>query len=502
MSTSNWSTTVDATEAEGIGAGLRHYIDVLRRRKWILVSVFVIAVAGAALFSAVQRSTYRAQSKLVIGQGGGFVPLEFGNQIGPYVATMADLLHSRVVAERVIRNLDLEESPQSVLSKSSVSWKPETAVLNLSYDDRSPAVAREVNRQLGVVFQALVKARFGRGTPARDGQPGIPALEVTIFDPAHVLPRKVKPRPVRNVAVAAALGVLLGLLAAFMRDYFDRGLRTREMVEQSYGVPVIGQIPFVRLGRRDQRIVFWEGFSDVAEAFRALRANLQYLGVKRPIRTILVTSAAPKQGKTTVTANLAVAIARSGATTIVLEGDLRRPRLDNAFEIGSGGPGLTSVLVGAVDIDEAIVDIPLPSSSTPAAREREGRLSFLPSGPLPPNPSELLSSLQMSELLDRLSLSFDYVLIDSPPVLPVADAIELARLVDGVVIVVRRNQSTRDEARELRALVERLGINLLGVVFTDVSPAGGYGGYGTYGDTPPAEERPAREPELVAHEEF
>ncbi len=502
MLTSNWSTTVDPSEAEGIEVGLRHYIDVLRRRRWILLSVAAIVVAAAALFSALQQSIYRAESKVVIGQGGGLPQPQFGNQFGPYVATMADLLKSTVVAEAVIRNLELEESPQSLLSRTKVSSNPETAVLNVSYDHDSQSVAREVNGELGLVFQQLVKARFGEGTPAQGGQTAVPPLTVTIFDPSHVLPRKVQPRPVRNVVLAGVLGLLLGLLAAFLRDYFDRGLRTREMVEQSYGVPVIGQIPFVKLGRRDRRVVFWEGFGDVAEAFRALRANLQYLGVKRPIRTILVTSAAPNQGKTTVTANLAVAIARSGATTIVIEGDLRRPRLNNAFEIGAQRPGLTSVLIGALDIDEAIVDIPLRSSRMPAAREREGRLSFLPSGPQPPNPSELLSSLQMSELLDRLALSYDYVLIDSPPVLPVADALALARLVDGVAIVVRRNHSTRDEAKELRALIERLGINLLGVVFTDVSSAGGYRSYGGYGDAAPEDDRTAREPEPVAHEEF
>jgi receptor protein-tyrosine kinase len=275
------------------------------------------------------------------------------------------------------------------------------------------------------------------------------------------------------------------------------------MVEQEFGVPVIGQIPFAKLRKRDRRVVFWQGFGEVAESFRALRANLQYLGVQRPLRTILITSASPQQGKTTVSANLALAIARSGATTIVLEGDLRRPRLDDAFDTLANGVGLTSVLVGAVDVDEAIVDVAMPlSSDAPSHGEREGRLSFLPSGPQPPNPSELLSSVPMTKLLDRLALEYDYVLIDSPPVLVVSDALELARHVDGVLLVVRRNHASRDEARELRALVERLGINLLGVVFTDVAPAGiHYGGYRDKMETT-AGKRDERPLEPVAHEEF
>jgi capsular exopolysaccharide synthesis family protein len=299
---------------------------------------------------------------------------------------------------------------------------------------------------------------------------------------------------VRNVAIAAVLGLILGLLAAFLREYFDRGLRSREKVEQAFGLPVIGQVPFEqRRRKRNQRAVVWDGFGEIAESYRALRANLQYLAVKRPLRTILVTSASPAQGKTTVTANLALAIARSGASTIALEGDLRRPRLDEAFGVPNDGPGLTSVLVGSAEFDMAVQEVPLPVGRDGSSRE-VGRLSLLPSGPLPPNPSELLSSMQMRKLLDRLGVSYDYVLIDSPPLLLVADALELARMVDGVVLVVRNNHATTDEARELRALVERLDIHLVGAVFSDIAPLGSYGTYGVYGE----DEQRSRERERVA----
>jgi capsular exopolysaccharide synthesis family protein len=214
---------------------------------------------------------------------------------------------------------------------------------------------------------------------------------------------------------------------------------------------------------------------------------LQYLSIRRPLRTILITSASPEQGKTTVTANLAVAIAQSGASTIAVEGDLRRPRLDNAFSVSQSGVGLTSVLVGAAELDDATMEIPLAGGGGPSGR---GAIAFLPSGPQPPNPSELLSSAQMTSLLDRLSVTYDFVLIDSPPVLLVADALELARIVDGVVLVVRANHSTTDEARELRAVVERLGIHLLGVVMTDVPSLGSYAYGAIYGQRP-SEAAPA-----------
>jgi tyrosine-protein kinase len=462
------------SELEPTG-GLRQYLDVLRRRKWIALGVLVVAIGSAAVFTALQPTKYKSTSKIVIGQGSSLPQLQFGNTLQPFVATMGDLIESHVVAQRVVRNLGLSLSPESLLSKTSVSINPETAVLKLSVTDRSKERARLLNAEIGRVFAETVTAQFGQGAPSTRGATAQAPLTARVFDPAHVLPRKVQPRPVRNLALAGLLGGILALLSAFLREHFDRRLRTREDVERSFGLPVIGQVPFRRLGRREQRRVVWERFGEIAESYRGLRANLQYLAVRRPVRTILVTSAAPQQGKTTVTANLAVAIARSGANTMIVEGDLRRPGLTEAFGLEPRAVGLTSVLVGVAESDLGIRELALPGES--GAGEL-GRVSLLPSGPLPPNPSELLSSVQMSELLDGLAAENDYVLVDSPPLLLVSDALELARLVDGVILVVRRNRARTDEAKELRSLLERLEINLLGVVFTDIVPLGSYGTYG------------------------
>jgi capsular exopolysaccharide synthesis family protein len=288
----------------------------------------------------------------------------------------------------------------------------------------------------------------------------------------------------RDAVIAGVLGLVLGLLGAFLREHFDRKLRTRDAVERVFGAPVIGQIPWIR-PRRTSETAVWAVSGQAPEAIRALRANLQYLSVSRPLRTILITSASPGQGKTTVTANLAIAIARSGATTVAVEADLRRPALALAFGRAAGGGGLTGTLVGATDLDDAIVDIPIPEE---LGAENPSVVSLLPSGPLPPNPSELLSSTQMRETLARLSTSYDHVLVDSPPLLLVADALELGRIVDGVVIVARRGSATTEEAKEVRATVERLGIKLVGVILTDVEATGAY--YHAYEPIVPAQRVP------------
>src|SRR5581483_982104 len=336
-------------------------------------------------------------------------------------------------------------------------------------------------QQVAVVFSKLVADRFGH---LDTGSGGSAPLTADVFDPAHALPGRVSPKPKQDIVIAFALGLVLGLIGAFLREHFDRALRTRDDVEAAFGVPVIAQLPFPKR-QKDERPVVWEGRGEMAEAFRSLRANLQYLAVQRPLRTILITSAAPEQGKTTVTANLAVTLARSGASVAVVDGDLRRPRLEQTLGRPTGGPGLTTVLVGAADLQSVLHEVPVVAD--PGGEG--GRIALVPSGPLPPNPSELLSSAQMTSVLDRLSAQFDNVLVDSPPVLLVADALELARGTDGMLVVVRGSRSSTDEARELRTTIARLGINLVGAVFTGVEPVGSYG---TYGDAEPPAPRARR----------
>jgi receptor protein-tyrosine kinase len=481
---------IEGFETDTAGLGLRRYVDVVRRRKLIVFLVLLVTVLAAVAEVAYTKPTYRATTKIVIGQGSGLFSPNLSTAIQPFSATMSDLAKSNIVARTVKNDLGLAESEEQLLHKVSISIKPESSVLTVSVDDHSRALARAIAQDIGVVFSDLVKKRFGKATPVGPGQAPLPPLTATVWDPAHISPGRVSPRPKRDLALAAALGLILGLLAAFLRDHFDRRLRSREQIEEAFGAPVIGQIPLERRRTR-RRPVVTNLFGESSEAYRAVRTNLQYLGIQRPLRAILVTSSSPQQGKTTVTANLAVALARSGASTIAVEADLRRPRLAEILGIQVTTDGLTNVLVGNARVSEAVGRIPLGAEDDGA-----GRLAFLPSGPLPPNPSELLSSEQMRDLLAELTGEFDYVLIDSPPLLAVADALELARLADGVLLVVRRSEATTDEAREVHALVERLGLHLLGTVVTGSDAVSTY--YGDYGAAPETSRRVERRRAKIA----
>lgn len=470
-------------EQEESGIGIRHYLDVLRRRKWTVVGVVALALCGATIFTLRQPDEYRAETTIVVGQAGGLVQPQNAGAIQPFSATMKELITSTVVAQDVIQTLDLKTTPQGLLGDISVSFSPESAALKVSVVQSSPAVAKGIAQQIGIAFSQLVKERFGTVNP-QSTAPLTAPLTATVWDPAHVIPGKVQPRPKLNLLIAGILGLVLGLLAAFLREQFDRTLRDTDEIEHAFGVPVIGQIPDYPKATGDRPRVIWNGSSDYAEAFRALRANLQYLGVARRLRTVLVTSPAAGQGKTTVCGNLATVLSHSGSSVVLVEADLRRPQLGHMFGIPAFNRGLTTVLVGEAEVSAVVERVGLPPAGMSGSKP--GTISVLPSGPLPPNPSELVGSEQMQRVIADLAEDFDAVIVDSPPMLLVADSIELAKHVDGVIVVVRLQNATRDEARELRSIAARLDIPIVGVVVIGVRGRRDYG-YLPYSSEPAAE---------------
>jgi Mrp family chromosome partitioning ATPase/capsular polysaccharide biosynthesis protein len=497
-------------QAERAGPGLGHYIEVIYRRRWIVLGIVATAIAVAALVSHLQQPVYQAQEKIVIGQGNTLFQPQNGNVIQPFTATMANLLTSDIVARDVISTLGLPTSPSSLLKKVSVSTNPQTAVLQVSVDDQNADRARRIASAFGDAFARLVQLRFGGG--GRQAQPPITAI---VFDPAHIVPGRIAPKPAQNIAIAAALGLVLGLLAAFLAEHFDRTIRTREAFEATFRLPVIGQVPRQPRRGSNDAAALYGARAEASEAYRALRARLNSLSAERNLRTLVVTSPTDGQGKEMVAANLARALTSAGASTLLIEGDLRHPRLDTAF--GRRSPGLTDVLAGRSPFEDAVrtivgspapapTDVPTPvpkvqqqrparspSASTaapPSARRRRSsaarkvsapstvlnaRFDFLPSGHAPPDPADLLSGKPIMTLMAKTADSYDHVLVDATPLLSFADALELANVADGVVLVARQNRATEAEAKAVGDLLAGLDARAVGVVVTDTNPRGRYG---------------------------
>jgi len=280
----------------------------------------------------------------------------------------------------------------------------------------------------------------------------------------------------QDMLVGLATALVLAAAVAFVREQLDDSVRTKEELERQTGLPVLGVIPKVT-SWKDPTSVHLETRhaprSAAAEAYRTLLTSLEFLHVQRSARVIQVTSPSAGEGKTTTAANLAVAHADSGKRTLVVDCDLRRPRLHRFFG-ASPSPGFTSVLLGQVDLDEAVV-----------AAEGTPGLWVLPAGPLPANPAELLRGTRAQSLLRDLRNDYDVVVMDSPPVLPVADALVVSRAADATLIVASSHATTRRRLRRAIENLRQVEAPLVGAVLNSIPAADDYGydmGYYGYDD--------------------
>lgn len=275
------------------------------------------------------------------------------------------------------------------------------------------------------------------------------------------------PQPLRNLALAAVLGLLLGLGLALLRDLLDSSVRGEEDARAITDSPELGGITFDKAAAQSPTIVIDDPHHTHSEAFRTLRTNLQFVSAgDHPPRSIVLTSSMPEEGKTTTVAHLGLTLAAAGRSVCLIEGDLRRPRLMDYLGM-EGGAGLTNVLIGEVKLDDML---------QPYA---ETSLTLLGSGPIPPNPAEILSSERMRAVIADLESRFDMVLVDAPPLLPVTDAAVLARVTDGAVIVVGAGVIRREHlARSIERLEKAQG-PLLGLILNRL-PTRGADAYDAY----------------------
>lgn len=285
---------------------------------------------------------------------------------------------------------------------------------------------------------------------------------LSVLDPAQVPQQPFSPNIPLNVALAALVGLILSLATAFLFEYLDDTIKTADDVEREVRVSPVGAIAPIPTSKGSRLITVTEPRSLVAEAYRVLRTNIQFSGVDKPVKRILVTSGSPAEGKSVTAANLAVVMAQAGFKTILLDCDLRRPSQHKIFEIPNNFGLTNSVLVQGSP--EGFI---LPT--------KVDNLRIMTTGALPPNPSEILGSARMGTLLNRLDGEYDMVILDSPPLFPVTDAAVLTRLTDGVLLVVNAGKTRAELARKAKAVIENAGGRVLGVVINRVNTrSGGY----------------------------
>ncbi|NPV60694.1 MAG: polysaccharide biosynthesis tyrosine autokinase [Actinobacteria bacterium] len=292
---------------------------------------------------------------------------------------------------------------------------------------------------------------------------------------------KTSPRPTRNGILALFLGLILGVGLAFLVDYLDDTLRTREDFERHYEAAIIGEIPHLPLEDLPRNAIpyFERSQHPAMEGYRTLRTNLQFLDLEDEGKTLLFTSSGPEEGKSTVMLNLGAAISEMGKKVLLVEADLRKPVLDKYFKV-SPGKGISGVLAGAATLEEAVQPTQYPN------------LYVLLAGIKPPNPAELVASEAMREALERVKRFADFVLIDAPPVLVASDAMALATRVGGVVLVAGYGKADRQGAKHAVELLRKVNAKVAGLVINNISPSTRYGYYHYYYYAPPPEEESPR----------
>jgi len=373
------------------------------------------------------------------------------------VLSYSELLMGATLAQRTIDKLGLELSPDELQQKVTASAKADTVLIDVKVVDESPVRARDIANTLSDEFVVMARELE---TPEDGSRPD---ARVVVEQRAALPDRPVIPNRPRNIAVGLALGLLLGIGLAVVRDSLDNTVKNPQTVEDITGVGLAGSIPIDKERRKEPAIAFDRDSSSIAEAFRKLRTNLQFLAVDSPPRAIVITSSTPNEGKSTTAINLALALAEAEHNVVLVDGDMRRPMLHKYLDL-VGPVGFSTVLSGRLSLSDA-----LQATSFP-------RLTVLTAGAVPPNPSELLGSLAAKKLLNELLTRFDYVIVDSSPLLAVTDAAILAASADGVLIMARFGQTKREQLSHAVGSLEAVGASILGAVFT-MTPSRGNASY-------------------------
>jgi len=454
----------------------KDYVRVIRAH-WVGVVILVVLGVLAAVGYNLQASkVYEASASGFFNSGPsvGDAASQSGNAIvdDQYAKSRAtsyvSIARSLDIATAVQKALGVTTSASALAGEISAVNPENTVLINITARSSTPDGALKLANAWTTALSEKVLALEGT-------DPGRHGLRMTPTYSADVPTTPVLPRTKVNLVLGLLGGMLLGFVYALIRKQFDRRLRSAEEVEKAFGIPVIGLVPqssSMRQGDSDALALAVTGSrssssASTAEAFRKLRTNLAFMDVDHPPRIIVVTSPKQSDGKSTVAANLAAAIAIGGQPVTLIDGDLRRPTVAHSLSMVDGA-GLTDVLVGRVTAAEVMQDHP----DVPGLR-------VLASGAIPPNPSELLGSQAMRTLITELAKDA-MVIIDAPPLLPVTDAAVLTRSADGAIVVITHGGTLDTELSVSLNHISTVHGRTLGVVFNRMrrSASGGY--YGDY----------------------
>ena len=503
--------TTHAPETEGRTVeeefSVGDYLDLLRRRAWWIIGLLVASIVLAMVWSTAQTDLYRSSANILINQRASNESVLAGDTsvagAGRFARTEAAVLASELVAEHATARLGFDAeinvnagSDTDILRVTAVSDSPDTAQLIAQvFAESYVQVSRDrfaqerieastsLAEQIEAIDQQLATATGDEavrlGLLRDDYAANLDRLRFSvdlasttraqIIDNANLPGAPFEPSTTRHLILGGLIGLVLGGAAAVIVESLDRSVTTRADLERAIGGPALAMIP--PLPDDDELVALTNPAGIQAEAFRSLRAALEFSAVGNPIEVLQITSPAAAAGKTTIASNLAVVVAQAGRRVAVIDGDFRRPRIHQVFSVDQT-VGFTSLILG---------DDSAGAKNEVAAAP--GTLHVIPSGRIPPGPTELLGSDRVKLVFEQLKREFDLVIIDCPPVLSISDALILSRYCDATILAVNARRSRRDEVAEAIDQLRQANAPVIGGVLNEAEQASGrshrYGyGYG------------------------
>lgn len=457
---------------------IHDYIGALRKQ-WIVIAVLTLlgAAGGYGLAQTMPdmyRSTASAYASTVNGETTNEL-VQGSTYVQNLVQSYAAMAQSPYVLEPVIDDLDLDMSVKDLAKSVTADTPLNTVIVDITVSNGDPERARAIAAAVTSSLADAVADISPRGVE------DAPTVQLTIISPATAPLAPYSPDTRMIAAIGAVMGLLLGLAWAVVREFVDTRIRTQKDIEAVTDSPVLAEIGRGSRDRSLAEVIRTNPNGSTAEAFRSLCMSLAFADVDKPVSAVVVTSAMPGEGKSSVSIGLALSLAESMGRVLLIDADLRKPSVADYTGL-DGSVGLTSVLLGGSTIDDAVQPWGAPG------------LDVLVAGTIPPNPNQLLASDTMRATLTELKKRYDFVVIDTSPLIPVTDPLWLVHETDGAIVVARTKKTKRPQLGKAMATLGSVGARVLGVVANDVK---GHERLTYYTESEKSRQRPAVDPRVA-----
>ena len=439
----------------------QNYLRIIQRRRWVIFTFFVATVFTVTIATFLMIPIYRATSTVLIDEespdalsvrdnfalgSSGYIGY------GEYYQTQLEIVKSRAIAKEVYYMLQLANIPEFAkardpielfLKKLKVEPSKNTRLVYIHFEDKDKEIAAAVVNKLASVYAAR----------------NLISNNIRVIDEAEIPKNPVRPKKAQNILIAIIAGLLGGVGLAFLVDYLDNTVKTADDVERLAKFPLLGYVPTIETKYSEiekDKFVHFMPKSAVSAGYRAIRTSILFSSPEgHMIRDILVTSAGPKEGRSTTVSNLAITMASGGNSVLLVDADMRKPRVHTIFNV-KNSTGLSSFLTGQAELEEVVKKTDIPN------------LSIVTCGYIPPNPSELLGTRRMKEFIEQAKTKFDRIFFDSPPLAIVTDSVVLSGMIGNTVIVINSKKTSKSALHHSKQLLTNARANVLGVVLNNL----------------------------------